>query len=108
MTGLSGVSHKPSEEVRSVLGVNCEVIPLPMKLELYKPRSINEREDMVVHIGARPVKNPHISIEAIKTLRKRGCNIKLIVVGASSEIPKYEGIEFRYGLAENEKNELRD
>jgi glycosyltransferase involved in cell wall biosynthesis len=38
------VGHKLREEVRSVLGVDCEIIPLPMKLELYKPRSINERE----------------------------------------------------------------
>jgi glycosyltransferase involved in cell wall biosynthesis len=29
------VSYKLREEVRSVLGVDCEVIPLPMKLELY-------------------------------------------------------------------------
>jgi glycosyltransferase involved in cell wall biosynthesis len=55
------VSHRLREEVRNILGINCEIIPLPMKLELYKPRSINEREDMVIHIGARPVKNPHIS-----------------------------------------------
>jgi glycosyltransferase involved in cell wall biosynthesis len=60
------VSHKLRKEVRNILGVDCEVIPLPMKLELYKPRSINEREDIVVHIGTRIVKNPHISIEAVK------------------------------------------
>jgi glycosyltransferase involved in cell wall biosynthesis len=77
-----------------------------MKLELYKPRSINERENMVIHIGARPVKNPHISIEAIKMLRKRSYGIKLIVIGAPSDIPKDEGVEYRYGLTENEKNEL--
>jgi glycosyltransferase involved in cell wall biosynthesis len=51
------VSHKLREEVRNVLGVDCEVIPLLMKLELYKPRSINEREDIIVHIGTRSVKN---------------------------------------------------
>jgi hypothetical protein len=38
------VSHKLRGEVRSVLGVDREVVLLPMKLELYKPRSINERE----------------------------------------------------------------
>jgi len=100
------VSYKLREEVRSVLGVDCEVIPLPMKLELYKPRSISEREDIVVHIGTRPVKNPHISIEAVKLLRRRGFNTKLIVIGALSEHPKDESIEYRYGLRENEKNEL--
>jgi glycosyltransferase involved in cell wall biosynthesis len=100
------VSHRLREEVRNILGINCEIIPLPMKLELYKPRSINERENMVIHIGARPVKNPHISIEAIKMLRKRSYGIKLIVIGAPSDIPKDEGVEYRYGLTENEKNEL--
>jgi glycosyltransferase involved in cell wall biosynthesis len=100
------VSHKLREEVRSVLGVDCEVIPLPMKLELYKPRSISEREDIVVHIGTRPVKNPHISIEAVKLLRRRGFNTKLIVIGVSSEHSKDESVEYRYGLRENEKNEL--
>jgi glycosyltransferase involved in cell wall biosynthesis len=97
------VSHKLREEVRSVLGVDCEVIPLPMKLELYKPRSINEREDIVVHIGTRPVKNPHISIEAVRLLRRRGFNTKLIVIGASSELPKDESVEYRCGLRENEE-----
>jgi glycosyltransferase involved in cell wall biosynthesis len=100
------VSRKLREEVRSVLGVDCEVIPLPMKLELYKPRSINEREDIIVHIGTRPVKNPHISIEAVKLLRRRGFNTKLIVIGASSGLPKNKSVEYRYGLRENEKNEL--
>jgi glycosyltransferase involved in cell wall biosynthesis len=100
------VSYRLREEVKSVLGVDCEVIPLPMKLELYKPRSISEREDIVVHIGTRPVKNPHISIEAVKSLRRRGFNTKLIVIGASSEHSKDESVEYRYGLRENEKNEL--
>jgi glycosyltransferase involved in cell wall biosynthesis len=100
------VSYKLREEVRSALGIDCEVIPLPMKLELYKPKSISEREDIVVHIGTRPVKNPHISIEAVKLLRRRGFNTKLIIVGASSELPKDESVEYKYGLRENEKNRL--
>jgi glycosyltransferase involved in cell wall biosynthesis len=87
------VGYRLREEVRSVLGVYCEVVPLPMKLDLYKPRSISEREDIVVHIGTRPVKNPHISIEALKLLRRRGFNTKLIVIGASSEHSKDESVE---------------
>jgi glycosyltransferase involved in cell wall biosynthesis len=77
-----------------------------MKLELYKPRSINERENIVVHIGTRIVKNPHISIEAVKLLRRRSFNTKLIVIGASSEHSKDGSVEYRYGLRESEKNEL--
>jgi glycosyltransferase involved in cell wall biosynthesis len=100
------VSYKLREEVRSVLGVDCEVIPLSMKLELYTPRSINEREDIVIHIGTRPVKNPHISIEAVRLLRRRGFTAKLIVIGASLEHSKDGSVEYRYGLRESEKNEL--
>jgi len=77
------VSHKLREEVRSVLGVDCEVIPLPMKLELYKPRSINEREDIVIHIGGASVKNPHISVKASKILSERGYNIRLMFISPS-------------------------
>jgi glycosyltransferase involved in cell wall biosynthesis len=39
-------------------------------------------------------------------LRRRGFNTKLIVIGASSELPKDESVEYIYGLRENEKNEL--
>jgi glycosyltransferase involved in cell wall biosynthesis len=100
------VSRRLGKEVRSVLGVDCEVVPLPMKLKLYTPRSINEREDIVIHIGTRPVKNPHISIETVRLLRRRGFTAKLIVIGASSERSKDGSVEYRYGLREKEKNEL--
>jgi len=100
------VSHRLGKEVRSILGVICEVVPLPTKLELYKPRSISEREDIVVYIGTRPVRNPHISIEAVRLLRRGGFTAKLIVIGASSEHSKDGSVEYRYGLRESEKNEL--
>lgn len=100
------VSYKCREDFRNFLGINCEVIPLPMKLDFYRPSNIDEREDLVVHIGTRPVKNPHISIEAIKTLRVKGNNVKLIVIGSPLDAPKIEGIEYQYGLTENQKNEL--
>ncbi len=77
------VSHKLREEVRKILGVDCEVIPLPMKLELYKPRSINERKNIMIHIGGASVKNPHISVEASKILKERGYNIRLMLIGSS-------------------------
>jgi glycosyltransferase involved in cell wall biosynthesis len=100
------VSHKLREEVKKVLGVSCDVIPLPMKLELYRPRDLNERENVVIHIGTRPVKNPHISIETVKILRKRGFNIRLIIVGALGTHPTNNGVESRRGLTEDEKNKL--
>jgi len=100
------VSNKLRSEVKSTLGVDCRVVPLPMKLDLYKPASPEERENVIVHIGARPVKNPQISIETIKILRRRGYNVKLVMVGAPSGIPSDEAVEFMSGLRESEKLEL--
>jgi glycosyltransferase involved in cell wall biosynthesis len=42
----------------------------------------------------------------VKLLRRRGFNTKLIVIGASSELPRDESVEYRCSLRENEKNEL--
>ena len=100
------VSNKLRSEVKSDLGVDCRVVPLPMKLELYKPASLGERENVIVHIGTRPIKNPQISIEAIKILRKRGYNVKLVMIGAPIGIPSDKAVEFRSGLMESEKLKL--
>jgi len=100
------VSNKLRSEVKSNLGVDCKVMPLPMKLDLYKPASPGERENVVMHIGTRPIKNPQISIEAIKILRRHGYNVKLIMIGAPIGIPSDEAVEFRSGLRESEKLEL--
>jgi glycosyltransferase involved in cell wall biosynthesis len=100
------VSNKLRSEVKSDLGVDCRVVPLPMKLELYKPASLGERGNVIVHIGTRPIKNPQISIEAIKILRKRGYNVKLVMIGAPIGIPSDEAVEFRSGLMESEKLKL--
>jgi len=59
-----------------------EVIPLPIKLELYEPLDLSRRRDLVVHIGTRPIKNPGISIKAVEELRRRGLNLELAIVGS--------------------------
>jgi glycosyltransferase involved in cell wall biosynthesis len=100
------VSNKLRSEVRSNLGVDCKVMPLPMKLELYKPASLGERGNVIVHIGTRPIKNPQISIEAIRILRRHGYNVKLVMIGAPIGISSDEAVEFRSGLRESEKLEL--
>jgi len=100
------VSNKLRSEVKSNLGVDCKVMPLPMKLDLYKPASPGERENVVMHIGTRPIKNPQISIEAIKILRRHGYNVKLVMIGAPIGISSDEAVEFRSGLRESEKLEL--
>jgi hypothetical protein len=64
------VSTKTQQELLSILKLPCKVIPIPLKLDAFKPRNPNERENIVVHIGTRPVKNPWVSTEAIKILKK--------------------------------------
>ena len=100
------VSNKLRSEVKSNLGVDCKVMPLPIKLDLYKPASPGERENVVMHIGTRPIKNPQISIEAIRILRRHGYNVKLVMIGAPIGISSNEAVEFRSGLRESEKLEL--
>ena len=101
------VSSKTRGEVRDVLGLNCNhVIPIPMKLRSFRYIEPCERENIIVHIGTRPIKNPHISIEALKILRKRGYDIKLVIVGPPSNLPRVEGVEYRYAISEEEKLEL--
>jgi glycosyltransferase involved in cell wall biosynthesis len=100
------VSNKLKEEVEKKLGISCAVIPLPLKLETYRPAKPEDRDDVVVHIGTRPVKNPQISIEAIKSLRRRGLPIKLVIVGAPTTVPKEDGIEERFSVSEKEKLDL--
>jgi len=93
------VSHKLRDEVRTILGVGCEVIPLPMKLGNGIPgipKEPGEREDVIVHIGTSSVKNPQISIKAVKLLRRRGYGIRLLVIGSSATLPTIEGIEYVY------------
>lgn len=73
------VSEASRKEYRGV--AQCRyIIPLPVKLKLYEPRA--EREAAVVHIGTRPIKNPHISVEAVERLRERGIKAELYIIGA--------------------------
>jgi glycosyltransferase involved in cell wall biosynthesis len=75
------VSRKTAEEMKE-LGIRCDVvIPPPLKLDLYRPSS--EREDIIVHIGGRPVKNPEISARTAEILNERGLRVKLYVIGRS-------------------------
>jgi len=100
------VSSKTKDEVKKVLNIDCSVIPIPVKLDLFKPVRYGERENVIVHIGTRPVKNPLISIEAVRILRRKGYSIKLVVVGPSTRLPEIEGVEYRYSTPEREKLEL--
>jgi glycosyltransferase involved in cell wall biosynthesis len=72
-----------------------------MKLESYEPSK--SREDVIVHIGTRHVKNPQISIEAVRILRKRGYNVKLMIIGDQINAPNDESIILRRSISEEEK-----
>jgi len=55
------VSSKLRDETKTRRNIDCTVIPLPLKLELFKPLEPGEREDIIIHIGTRPVKNPRLA-----------------------------------------------
>jgi len=100
------VGNKLREEVRRTLGVDCVVVPLPLKLENYKPAPLDERENVIVHIGTSPVKNPHISIEAVRILRKRGLPVRLVIVGPPANLPIGDFVDVKFSLSEKEKIKL--
>jgi glycosyltransferase involved in cell wall biosynthesis len=99
------VSDKTKRELLLFSRASCEVIPIPMKLGLFKPAELGKREDLIVHIGTRPVKNPQISVEAVRILKRR-YNVRLVVVGTPAEHLKGEEVEWRHGISEKEKLEL--
>lgn len=72
-------SSKVLYEMREV-GIYChEVIPLPLRLEMYKPET--SREKIVIHVGTSTRKNPEISIKTIEILRDMGYDVKLVLIG---------------------------
>ncbi|MEM1637587.1 MAG: glycosyltransferase family 4 protein [Pyrobaculum sp.] len=87
-----------------------EIVPLPLKLKNYTPRPLDKREDIVVHIGTSPRKNPQISAEAVKMLRERGRQVKLVLIGGRSEIAeelaKRPYVEAAFGIDEKAKADL--
>jgi len=100
------VSTKTQQELRSILKLPCKVIPIPLKLDAFKPRNLNERENIVVHIGTRPIKNPWVSIKTIKILKKRGLDVKLIIIGPSAQLPRTEEVEYAFEVSEEKKKLL--
>jgi len=64
------VSKTSEEEYRGIAKCD-EIIPLPFKLGLYMPKSMNARSNIVVHVGTAPRRNPQVSVEAVRILRER-------------------------------------
>ena len=79
------VSQKVAQEYFNFFGLDSTVIPLPLRLSMFRPSKFDERENAILHVGTRPVKNLNISIEAVKILKKKGMHPKLIVVGSRND-----------------------
>jgi len=100
------VSAKTRRELRTALKLSCKVIPIPLKLGAYKPRRLDERENIIVHIGTRPVKNPQVSLETIRILREKSFDIKLVIIGSPIQHPRTDAVEYAFGITEKDKLEL--
>ncbi|MBP1449931.1 MAG: glycosyltransferase family 4 protein [Thermoproteus sp.] len=100
------VSRKLARELEA-LGIRCgEVIPIPIEVARYRARPLEER-DLILHVGTRPVKRADISIEAVKELRRRGHDVRLVVAGPPNpQLPRLEYVEYRFGVSDAELAEL--
>ena len=79
------VSQKLAQEYFNFFDLDSIVIPLPLRLSMFRPSKFDERENAILHVGTRPVKNLNISIEAVKILKEKGMHPKLIVVGSRND-----------------------
>jgi len=103
------VSKRLSKEFQEFSGIEPEVIPLPLKLKNFKVKK--DREDVIVHIGTRDVKNVDISVKTVEILRNLGHNFRLVVIGArtSHVLNASAGKDFvdlKFNLSEKEKIEI--
>lgn len=103
-------SKRSQEEYKGITKCN-EIIPLPLKLKNFKPRPLSEREDVIVHIGTRSIKNPWVSVKVIEKLREIGCNVNLVIIGSRSAYVEElcRGKSFvtpMFNVSEKEKNEI--
>jgi len=102
---------KASEEEYIGITKCDEIIPLPFKTSLYTPKPLESRSNIVVHVGTAPRKNPQVSVEAVRILRERGFDVKLVFVGARSSLVeeftrRYSFVEALFGVDEMAKAEL--
>jgi len=102
---------KASEEEYKGITMCSEIVPLPFKLSLYMPKPSSIRSNIVVHVGTAPRKNPMVSVEAVRILRERGLDVKLVFVGARSNLieeftRRYSFVEALFGIDERTKAEL--
>jgi len=68
-------------------------------------------DPIVVHIGTVLRKNPQVSVEAVRILKERGLDVKLVFVGARSSLveeftKRYSFVEALFSVDERTKAEL--
>jgi len=104
------VSKASEEEYRGIAECD-EIIPLPFKTSLYTPKPLESRSNIVIHVGTAPRKNPQVSVEAVRILRERGFDVKLVFVGARGSLVeeftrRYSFVEALFGVNKMTKAEL--
>jgi len=78
-------SSQLGRELKKFIGVDSVIIPLPIRLHLFKSEPLHKRDSLIVHIGTRPTKNIELSIKSTEIIvRKMNVNAKLIVVGSKN------------------------
>lgn len=59
----------------------CVIIPLPINLERYRPRPLDEREHAMLFVDGRERRNLHFAIEIFKQVSKQDPDVTMYVVG---------------------------
>jgi glycosyltransferase involved in cell wall biosynthesis len=68
------------------LGIECDqVIPIPIFVDRFVALPRRKRDNIVLQVGTRAVKNPLISVKAVERLVESGLEVKLVIVGPRTE-----------------------
>jgi len=90
-------SSQLGREFKKFIGMDSIIIPLPIKLHLFKSEPLNQRDSLVVQIGARPTKNVELSIKSIEVIvRKMNVNAKLIIAGSKSRYAEKLMLKYKH------------
>jgi len=96
------VSSKLKEELKKLLNIKAVVIPLPLKLNLYRSEPFIKRSPLVLHVGGRSSKNAEISIKSVKILKEKyDLDVKLIVVGRKNAYLESLSVKYKYLVPKN-------
>jgi len=91
------VSSKLKEELGKLLNIKSIVIPLPLKLNLYRTEPLGKRSPLVLHVGGRSSKNAEISIQSMKILNEKyDLDVKLIIVGHKNAYLESLSAKYKY------------